>query len=135
VLDVVDAVSAAAALAAVAAREPEIIVDLAGVEFMASSGVAALGAWAEARPARGGDLLLAAPQQQVLQVLAITRLIDVSLFMPAWTRRPAAPGAAGGSRARGRRHPAHGTGAAIYRRHDMPPAGRPWCWSRRRCRS
>ena len=42
VLDVVDAVSVAAALGAVAARVPEIIVDLAGVEFMDSSGVAAL---------------------------------------------------------------------------------------------
>ena len=41
-LDMADAVSVAAALAAVAAREPEIIVDLAGLEFIDSSGVAAL---------------------------------------------------------------------------------------------
>ena len=41
-LDITDAVSVAAALAAVAAREPEIIVDLAGLEFIDSSGVAAL---------------------------------------------------------------------------------------------
>ena len=40
--DIADAVSVAAALAAVAAREPEIIVDLAGLEFIDSSGVAAL---------------------------------------------------------------------------------------------
>jgi anti-sigma B factor antagonist len=77
VLDVVDAVSVAAALAAVAAREPEIIVDLAGVEFMDSSGVAALVRGRKHARHAGGDLLLAAPQQQVLRVLAITRLIDV----------------------------------------------------------
>ncbi len=33
-LDIADAVNVAAALAAVAAREPEIIVDLAGLEFI-----------------------------------------------------------------------------------------------------
>ena len=41
-LDVVDAASVAAALVTVAAREPEIIVDLAALEFIDSSGVAAL---------------------------------------------------------------------------------------------
>ncbi len=41
-LDVADAASVAAALVAVAARAPEIIVDLAGLEFIDSSGVAAL---------------------------------------------------------------------------------------------
>jgi anti-anti-sigma factor len=77
VLDVLDAVSVAAALVAVAAQEPEIIVDLAGVEFMDSSGVAALVRGRKHARHAGGDLLLAAPQQQVLRVLAITRLIDV----------------------------------------------------------
>ena len=77
VLDVLDAVSVAAALVAVAAQEPEIIVDLAGVEFMDSSGVAALVCGRKHAWHAGGDLLLAAPQQQVLRVLAITRLIDV----------------------------------------------------------
>src|SRR2546430_950300 len=41
-LDIADAVNVAAALAAVAAREPEIIVDLAGLEFIDSSGVGGL---------------------------------------------------------------------------------------------
>jgi len=77
VLDVLDAVSVAAALAAVAAQQPEIIVDLAGVDFMDSSGVAALVRGRKHARHAGGDLLLAAPQQQVLRVLAITRLIDV----------------------------------------------------------
>jgi len=75
-LDLADAAGVAAALAAVAAREPDIVVDLAALEFIDSSGVAALAR--ERRQARlaGGDLLLAAPRQQVTPVLAITRLID-----------------------------------------------------------
>jgi anti-sigma B factor antagonist len=71
-LDVADAVSVA-----VTAREPEIIVDLAGLEFIDSSGVAALArGWTQA-PHAGGDLRLAAAQQQVLRVLTLTRLIEV----------------------------------------------------------
>jgi anti-anti-sigma factor len=42
-LDVADAAAVAAAIAAMAVREPEIIVDLAALEFIDSSGVAALG--------------------------------------------------------------------------------------------
>ncbi|HUK70277.1 MAG TPA: STAS domain-containing protein [Streptosporangiaceae bacterium] len=76
-LDLAEAASVAAALAAVAAREREIIVDLAGLEFIDCSGVAALvRARKQARHA-GGDLLLAAPQQQVLRLLTLTCLIDV----------------------------------------------------------
>ena len=76
-LDLVDAVGVAAALAAVAAREPQIIVDLAGLEFIDSSGVAALAHGRKQARNAGGDLLLAAPQQGVLRVLTITRLIEV----------------------------------------------------------
>ena len=74
-LDLADFAGVAAALA-VAAREPDISVDLAALEFIDSSGVATLAR--ERRQARhaGGDLLLAAPRQQVTRVLAITRLID-----------------------------------------------------------
>jgi anti-sigma B factor antagonist len=76
-LDTVDAASVAAALVAVAARAPEIILDLAGLEFIDASGVAALLlARAQARCA-GGDLLLAAPQDHVLRVLAVIHLADV----------------------------------------------------------
>jgi anti-sigma B factor antagonist len=75
--DVTDAVSVAAALAALATRDAAIIVDLAGLEFIDSSGLAALAhARTQARRA-GGDLLLASPQQQVLRILSITRLTDV----------------------------------------------------------
>ena len=76
-LDIADAVSVAAALAAVAAREPEIIVDLAGLEFIDSSGVAALARGRKQARHAGGDLRLAAAQQQVLRVLTLTRLIEV----------------------------------------------------------
>ncbi len=60
-LDLVDAADVAAALVTVAAREPEIIVDLAGLEFIDSSGVAALARGRKQARHAGGDLLLAAP--------------------------------------------------------------------------
>ena len=76
-LDIADAASVAAALAAVAARQPQIIVDLSFLEFIDSSGVAALARGRKMARHAGGDLLLAAPQQQVLRVLVLTRLIEV----------------------------------------------------------
>jgi anti-sigma B factor antagonist len=77
VLDVADAASVAVALTAAAARHREIIIDLAGLEFIDSSGVAALVRGRRQARRAGGELLLAAPQQQVLRVLTLTRLIDV----------------------------------------------------------
>jgi anti-sigma B factor antagonist len=70
-LDLADAAGVAAALETVAAGGPRIIVDLAGLEFIDATGVAAL--WHGRRLARsaGGDLLLAAPQRRVARVLAI----------------------------------------------------------------
>jgi len=76
-LDIADAASVAAALAAIAARQPEIVVDLAGLEYIGSSGVAALARGRKHARHAGGDLLLAAPQHQVLRVLTLIRLIDV----------------------------------------------------------
>ncbi len=73
-LDLVDAADVAAALAAAVAREPGIIVDLAGLEFIDCSGVAALARGRRRARQAGGDLLLAAPRQRVLRVVAITRL-------------------------------------------------------------
>ena len=75
-LDVADAVSDTAWLAAIAAGRPQIIIDLAGLEFIDSSGVAALVRGRRQARHAGGELLLAAPQQQVLRVLTLTRLID-----------------------------------------------------------
>jgi anti-sigma B factor antagonist len=76
-LGIVDAASVAAALVAVAARAPEIVVDLAGLEFIDASGVAALVLARVQAQRAGGDLLLAAPQDQVLRVLAVIHLADV----------------------------------------------------------
>ena len=76
-LDMAEAAGAAAAFRAVAARGPQIIVDLAGLEFIDSSGVAALVRGRNLARQAGGDLLLAAPRQQVLRVLTLTRLVDV----------------------------------------------------------
>ena len=75
-LDLVDAASVAAALVTVAAREPNIIVDLAALEFIDSSGVAALARGRMHARYAGGDLLLAAPRLPVRRVLAITRLVE-----------------------------------------------------------
>lgn len=75
-LDIADAAAVAAALAAVAAREPQIIVDLSGLEFIDCSGVAALARGRKHAQHAGGDLVLAAPRQFVLRVLTMTRLTD-----------------------------------------------------------
>jgi anti-anti-sigma factor len=55
----------------------DIIIDLAGLEFIDSSGVATLLRGRRQARRAGGELLLAAPQQQALRVLTLTRLIDV----------------------------------------------------------
>lgn len=94
-LDIADAASVAAALVAVAAPNLEIIVDLAGLEFIDSSGVAALAHGRKHARHTQGDLLLAAPQDQVLRVLTLTRLIDV---FPVHASVDEAAGSAGRSR-------------------------------------
>jgi anti-anti-sigma factor len=58
-LDLVDAPVVAAALGVVAVHEPRIIVDLAGLEFIDASGVAALSQGRQHARDAGGDLLLA----------------------------------------------------------------------------
>jgi anti-sigma B factor antagonist len=75
-LDLADAGVVAAELAAVAARQPRIIVDLAGLDFIDSSGVAALARGRRQAWQAGGDLILAAPQRRVTRVLAIIRLAE-----------------------------------------------------------
>jgi anti-sigma B factor antagonist len=76
-LDVTAAAKVAASLAVMAASGRTVIADLEGLEFIDSSGLAALVHARQHARAAGCDLLLAAPQQQVLRMLAITRLIDV----------------------------------------------------------
>jgi anti-sigma B factor antagonist len=76
-LDVAAAAGVAAALTGVAARERVVIADLAGLEFIDLTGVAALVLAREQARRAGGDLLLAAPQDRVLRVLAVIRLAEV----------------------------------------------------------
>jgi anti-sigma B factor antagonist len=94
VLDVPDAASVAVALTAAAARQRDIIIDLAGLEFIDSSGVAALVRGRRQARHAGRELLLAAPQQQVLRVLTLTRLTDV---FPVYSSVAEAVGSAGHS--------------------------------------
>jgi anti-anti-sigma factor len=82
-LDVLDAARVAAALAALAAPGRKIIIDLAALQFIDSSGLAALVRVRKGARRAGGDVLLAAPQPQVLQVLAVTRLTDVFSVHPS----------------------------------------------------
>src|SRR3984885_2864622 len=75
-LDVADAASVVAALAATVAREREIIIDLAGLEFIDSTGLAALVSGCKQARLSGGDVLRAPPRHQLLRVFAIPRLLD-----------------------------------------------------------
>ena len=70
-LDLLYAPAVASALAALAARRPRIIVNLAGLEFIDASGVAALASGRRHARHAGGDLLLAAPRRAVRRVLTI----------------------------------------------------------------
>jgi anti-sigma B factor antagonist len=88
-LDVADAANFVTALTGFAARDRQIIVDLEDLEFIDSSGLAAP---VRARKHARGDLLLAAPQQQVLRVLALTRLLDA---FPVHACVEEAPGSVG----------------------------------------
>jgi anti-sigma B factor antagonist len=76
-LDVTEAANVAASLAVAAASGRDVIVDLEGLEFIDSSGLAALVLARQHARRAGFDLLLAAPQPQVARMLTLTRLIDV----------------------------------------------------------
>ncbi len=64
-------------IAAVAACGPTVIVDLGGLESVSYSGLAVLVRMLKWTRGSGGDLTLAAPQQQVRRLLEVTGLIDV----------------------------------------------------------
>ncbi len=93
-LDVMEAASLAAALVAVAARAPQIIADLAGLEFIDSSGAAALVLARKEARRGGGDLLLAAPREQVLRFLNATGLTDVFPILASTEQAPDVAGRA-----------------------------------------
>jgi anti-anti-sigma factor len=92
-LDVAAAAGAAAALAALAARAGQLIIDLAGLEFIDCSGLAALaGVRRQARRA-GGDVLLAAPEPQLQRIPVAAGLTHV--FSVHASVREAAAGGCG----------------------------------------
>jgi anti-sigma B factor antagonist len=70
-LDLLYAPAVAAALGDLAARRPRIILDLARLEFIDASGIAALARGRRHARDAGGDLLLAAPRRPVRRVLTI----------------------------------------------------------------
>jgi anti-sigma B factor antagonist len=76
-LDLLDAAAAASALAAAAAGQPAIIIDLEFLTFIDCSGLNALLYVLKRVRQAGADLLLAAPRQQALRVLTLTRLVGV----------------------------------------------------------
>ena len=70
-LDLLYAPAVGTALGDLAARQPRIIVNLAGLEFIDVSGMAALARGRRRARNAGGDLLLAAPRRPVRRVLTI----------------------------------------------------------------
>ena len=75
-LDIADAANVAAALTEIVARRPQIIIDLAGLKFIDSSGVAALARARKHARHAGGEVVLAAAQPQVTRLLTLVRLVD-----------------------------------------------------------
>lgn len=69
--------------AAVAACGPSVIVDLTGLDGIGYSGLSVLLRVRKWTRRSGGDLLLAAPQQPVRQILEATGLIDVFSVYPS----------------------------------------------------
>jgi RNA polymerase sigma-70 factor, ECF subfamily len=94
-LDALDTARIAAAFAVITARGPNIIVDLVGLEFIDCGSLRMLADARKHAQEAGGDLLLAAPQEQVLGLLAATGLIRV--FSVHASVDEAAAGPAGGT--------------------------------------
>ena len=54
-----------------------VIVDMAGVDFLASIGICTLPVWRQDVQRRGGTLVLVAPQPEVVKVLEVTGVLDL----------------------------------------------------------
>lgn len=89
-LDLANAADVTAALLTAVSRGPLIIVDLAGLNFIDVSGVAALVCARGRARSAGGDLYLRAPQAQALKILAIMGPSTPSPCTPPRKRRPTA---------------------------------------------
>jgi anti-sigma B factor antagonist len=96
-LDTVDAACAVAAVTAVPPAGECLIVDLSALGFIDCSALGALLGVQRLARQTGGDILLAAPQERVLRLLALTGLGDVFCV---YASVAAAVASAGGSSAR-----------------------------------
>jgi anti-sigma B factor antagonist len=76
-LDILGAALVTAALAAAVVRGPQVVVDVAGLDFIDCSGVTALARGRKLARDAGGELRLAALRPQVRRLLTLTRLTDV----------------------------------------------------------
>jgi anti-sigma B factor antagonist len=65
-----------------ARRALRVVVDLAGVAFMASSGIGVLMAARRVLAAGGGSLVLASPRGEVAQILSLTGVSEVIPVAP-----------------------------------------------------
>jgi anti-sigma B factor antagonist len=68
---------------AMAVHGPQVIVDLAGLEFIDCSGLGVLVRLMKQARERGGDLTLAAPQKRVRRLLTITGLTGIFSVYPS----------------------------------------------------
>jgi anti-sigma B factor antagonist len=93
-LDVTDAAAVATELGMIASSGRVIIADLTGLEFIDSSGLAALAHVRRHARRRGGDMLLVAPQQWIRRILALTGRTDFFSFHAALDEASAAARAA-----------------------------------------
>jgi len=85
---------AAHLIAAATAWGPSIIVDLAGLEYIGYSGLGVLVRVRKWTRENGGDLTLAAPQQQVRRILQASGLINVFAVYPSIELAMVGPGPA-----------------------------------------
>jgi len=120
-LDLIDAAAVAAALRTVAARDPWIIVDLSGLEFIDAAGVAALSRSRRQARNAGGDLLLATPQPRVRRVLALIWKADGSGVQASVAAAAASAGSPRRMDAPIRRQPAKIRGQSVGIHQDEVP--------------
>lgn len=76
-LDMFSAALVTGGLTAAAVRDPQVIVDLAALEFIDCGGITALVRGHKLARAAGGELRLAAPRPRVLRILTLARLTAV----------------------------------------------------------
>jgi anti-sigma B factor antagonist len=121
-LDAADAAGVTAALARVLASHLDIIIDLTDLEFIDCGGLRALAGARDQASRTGGGLLLAAPQQLVLRVLALTGLADAFSIHASLEQAEAVRLRSRDPDAGGRSEPARSCGRPKNRLADAPPA-------------